>query len=120
MSLVERLMHWGKFAETGLDTEPPAFEPADRWIATHEWYAANLELLQGNLTAAQIKSYLGMTPEEEAEYDLMIASVTGEPTSPNTDAVLRRIDQYHSIGLLSIQRITGYQTPALVRAKMGI
>jgi hypothetical protein len=117
MSLVERLMHWGSYES---DPEPPDHESRDRWISTHSWFAANHELLQGNLTIVQIKSYLDMTSEEEAEYDLMITEVQNVTQANQRDATLRKVEQYHSIFLLALDRMPGYSTPALVRAKMGI
>jgi hypothetical protein len=58
MALVERIMGWGR--EPG-DTEPPTFEPEARWVPVHNFFAAQLEVLQGNLTVAQVKAFLSMT-----------------------------------------------------------
>ncbi len=115
MALVERIMQWGRVES---DTAPPAFEPEDRWVATHAFFAAQLEVLQGNLTVAQVKTFLNMTAADEVDYDAMIALVTALPTLEEKHV---KTQQFHSIFLLAELRLSGqYDTPADVRTKIGI
>lgn len=108
-------MHWGR--DEG-DTEPPAFEPQSRWVAVHSFFAAQLEVLGGNLTPAQVKAFLSMTPADEVDYDAMVALVVALPTLEEKHLLTQ---QFHSIFILGEQRVSGqYDTPADVRTKIGI
>lgn len=108
-------MHWGA---DEADTEPPAFEPPDQWIGVHSFFAAQLEVLQNNLTVAQVKAFLSMSPADEIDYDAMIALVVAAPTLEEKHLLTQ---QFHSIFLLGELRVSGqYDTPADVRAKIGI
>lgn len=115
MALVERIMSWGR--DPG-DTAPPAFEPENRWVPVHSFFAAQLEVLQGNLTVAQVKAFLSMTAADEVDYDAMVALVTAAPTLEEKHLV---VQQTHSIFILAEDRVSGlYDTPADVRSKIGI
>lgn len=100
MALVERIMHW----ET---------EPANRWISVHEFFAALSELAGGALTVAQIKSYYQMTPEDEVDFDALVA------LSPkSTEGRMMLVDRVHSIFLLGETGAPGYSSPTDVRGKI--
>lgn len=114
MALVERLMHWGAFVA---DSEPPTFEPQADWIAVHEFFAASLEILMGNLTVAQVKTVLSMDAGDAVEFDAMIANVTAGADDGEKHRI---IDQFHAIFILAETRRNGYNTPAGVRSKLGI
>lgn len=103
MALIERLMG-------------PPFEPDEsRHIAVHQFAASGYEVAFGPRTVAQIKNYYAMTPEDAAEFDQLIALVTG------TDAQRHRlIFQWEQVLLLAEMRAPFYDTPALVRARLGI
>jgi hypothetical protein len=92
------------------------FEPdSARKIAVHQFAACSYEVAFGPRTVAQIKSYYAMTPEDAAEYDLLVAQVVG------TDAQRHRIVfQFEQIFLLAEMRAPFYDTPALVRSRLGI
>jgi hypothetical protein len=103
MALIERLM--------GAPFEPDHA----RKITVHEFAASVYEVAFGPRTVAQIKTYYAMSPEEAAEFDLLAAQVTG------TDAVKHRtIFQFEQIFLLAEVRAPFYDTPALVRSRLGI
>lgn len=103
MALIERLMG-----------EPFETDPA-RKIAVHQFAAMVYEVAFGPRTVAQIKSYYAMTPADAAEFDTLAAMVTG------TDAVKHRIVfQFEQIFLLGEMRVPFYDTPALVRSRLGI
>lgn len=114
MALVERLMHWGAFEA---DSEPPTFEPRADWIAVHDFFAASLEILMGNLTVNQVKTALSMDAGDEADFDDMIANVNAGADDGEKHRV---IDQFHAIFILAEKRRNGYSTPAGVRSKLSI
>jgi hypothetical protein len=102
MALVERLMKDNS-------------EPESRWIAAHTFFAAASEVERGALTSNQIQSYLEMTAEDIADWNALVALVTG--TAAARLAVIQRI---HSVFILAQVRAPGYDTPSAVRGKLGI
>jgi hypothetical protein len=101
MALIERLM--------GILPEPR------RKIPVHEFTAACYEIAFGPRTVAQIKAYYAMEAADAAEFDLLVAQVSG------TDAVKhRQIFQFEQILILAEHGAPFYDTPALVRARLGI
>lgn len=102
MALVERLMH-------------DSSEPESDWIPVHDFFAACSEVERGALTIAQVKSFLNMDAGDEADFDAMVALVTGAAA-----ARLAMIQRFHSVFILAESRYTGYATPANVRSKLGI
>lgn len=105
MALVERLMH----------IETPH-------ISEHTFFAANLEIIAGRLTVAQVKTYLQMDAAAIAEYDALIALA---PTGSTTAALIAKSDyvqKIHAVFLLAGAHPAppGYATPAEVRIKLGI
>ena len=100
MALIERLMGTG--------------EPRNK-IPVHEFTAACYEIAFGPRTVAQIKSYYNMDVAAAAEFDLLVAKVTG------ADAVRHRIIfQFEQVLILAETGAPFYDTPALVRARLGI
>jgi hypothetical protein len=103
MALIERLMG-----------EPFEMDPLRR-MAVHEFAAAAYEVAFGPRTVAQIKQYYQMTPADEADFDALMAQVTG------TDAQRHRIVfQFEQVLILAEMRAPFYETPALVRTRFGI
>jgi hypothetical protein len=103
MALIERLM--------GFPDEP---DP-ERKIPVHQFTAACYEVAFGPRTVAQIKAYYTMDTADAAEFDQLVALVSG------TDAVRHRtIFQIEQILLLAEQRVPFYTTPALVRTRFGL
>lgn len=103
MALIERLMG------------PPFAPDASRHIVVHPFAASGYEVAFGPRSVAQITQYYEMTPEDAAECDTMIALVTG------TDAQRHRlIFQWEQVLLLAEVRAPCYDTPALVRTRLGI
>lgn len=97
--LVERLMGWG-------DVEK---------ISVHEFFAAQVEVVQGYLTKAQVKNYYNMDIDTAAEYDTLAAK------APSTDAGKGLyVDRVHAVFILAELKVPGYETPANVRNKLGI
>jgi hypothetical protein len=102
MALIERLMH-------------DSSEPESRWLAVHTFFAAASEVERGALTSAQVKTYLAMTAPDIADWDALVALVTGAAAARL--AVIQRI---HSVFILAEVRAPGYDTPSAVRTKLGI
>ncbi|KKW11259.1 MAG: hypothetical protein UY48_C0022G0007 [Candidatus Gottesmanbacteria bacterium GW2011_GWB1_49_7] len=103
MALVERLMHWPT-------------EPESRYIPVHHFFAAVGEIVAGALTAAQVKSFLAMTPADEVDFDALIALAPG--TAAGQALYLERV---HGVFILAYPpTVPGYSTPTDVRVKLGI
>ncbi len=101
MALVERLMH--------LDSDP------DRDIAVHTFFSAMVELAEGEITSAQVKSFLNMTVEDEVDFDALVALA---PASAAERSIY--VNRIHAVFVLAEGRIAGYSTPAQVRSKLTI
>jgi len=103
MALIERLMKW---------------EPESVWgpnISSHLFAATCYEVAFGPRTVAQIKAHWNMGPADAAEFDLMVAMVAG------ADAVkFRKIFEFEQVCMLGQARVPLYDTPALVRARLGL
>lgn len=103
MALVERLMG---------DESPK--------IPVHDFFAACHELAEGQLTAAQIKSFLSMNTAAANEFDALIALA---PTGSTALAIAQRamyINRVHAVFTLAENKYTGYATAAAVRTRLGI
>jgi hypothetical protein len=121
MALVERLM--------GLSDDGSL--PGDGYklkIPVHTFFSACGEALAGRLTVAQIKSLVWLpsvlgalpmrdTPNDKAELDAIIALA---PIASNPAGRALYLEGVHGVFMLAEAKITGYHTPALVRAKLGI
>ncbi len=102
MALIERLMH----------TDPDD----GQHIAVHQFFAAMAEVNSGYLTLAQVKSFLNTSPEDDAELDVLAASVTG-----SVAARQEIINGFHAVLMLAETKdIPGYTTEAQVRARLGL
>ena len=104
MALVERLMKW----DTELD---------ERHIPVHAFFAAITEVMAGRLTAAQVQSYLAMTPEDIADWNAIVATMPVQAQAANRALWATKM---HAVFLLAEDRYPQYSTPAEVRTKLGI
>lgn len=102
MALIERLMH-------------DSSEPEADWIPVHDFFAAASEVERGALTSAQVQTALNMDAGDIADWNALVALVTGAAT-----ARLAVIQRMHAVFILAEGRYTGYSTPAAVRSKLGI
>lgn len=102
MALIERLMH-------------DESEPTSRWIPVHDFFAAASEVERGGLTSAKVKAFWAMTAPDIADFDAMVAQVTGA-AAPR----LATIQKFHAVFMLAEGRYPEYSTPAEVRTKLGI
>ncbi len=101
MALIERLMH----------TDPDAA----RHIPVHAFFAAMAEINSGNLTAAQVKSFLNTTAADDLELDALIAGVSG-----GIAAREQYINGIHAVFILSEIDAPGYDSEAAVRTRLGL
>ena len=104
MALIERL------------TRDPS-ESVARWIPVHDFFAAAHEIVSGRLTSAQVKTALAMTAPDLVDWNALVALMP-----PANQAANRAIwvNGLHSCLMLAERRYPGYDTPAAVRAKLGI
>jgi hypothetical protein len=105
MALVERIMG----VEEGVASIP-----------VHFFFAANHQRIVGKCSRNDIISWFTLRPEDIAEYDAIAALA---PTGQTTAAIANKamfIEEQHAIFLLAEGRFSGYETPALVRTKIGI
>jgi len=98
MPLVERLM----------DLEQPR-------IRVHDFFAANAQRIAAQLTRQEVIDLFAMTAADILEYDLLAALAPGTQVG---QALF--IEKIHAVFILAEGRYAGYDTPALVRAKLGL
>ena len=78
-TLVQRLMH------------DPSVPPADH-IAVHDFFAALTRVNAGRWTAADIKSYYGMSGQDGTDFDWMVAQLAAISDQTQRLAVLTEIN----------------------------
>lgn len=104
MALIERLMG-----------EPFIAQGSGLKIPVHTFAAACYEVAFGPRTVAQLKTYWNMDTADAAEFDAIVAKVTG------TDAVKHRVVfQFEQVLILAEERAPFYETPAEVRSRLGL
>ncbi len=103
MALVERLM--------GLESPK---------IPVHGFFAGANEIIEGRLTAAQVKTYFAMDASASAEFDTIAATAPTGTTALATAQKALWLGGIHSIFILAEDLAPGYNTPAGVRLKLGI
>jgi len=108
-ALVERLMG---LADDGVTPGPN--------ISVHKFFAANHQRIEGKLTRDQVIAILGITGAEVTEYDALAALAPTGTTAIDIARKAMYLDGVHSIFLLAEVRAPGYNTPALVRSKLGL
>lgn len=99
-------------------------------IPVHAFFAACGEIISQTgggtgLTVAQVKalvwqsggSAMRTSPNDQAEFDAMISLA---PIVANLAGRALYLDRIHGIFMLAEARISGYDTPAAVRTKIGI
>lgn len=114
--LIERLMN---LADDGVSPAPKD-QPDKARIRVHDFFAAQSEIIGGNLTVAQVKTFLNMDQATQDEYDALIATA---PTGTNATALANKalfIESIHSVFLLAERRYPNYSTPAEVRTRLGL
>jgi len=118
MALIERLMG---LDSDGVSTAPDESEdPTRAKIAVHDFFAAQSEIIAGRLTLAQVKNYLQMDTESQAEYDALAATAPIGTTALAMANKALFIEKIHGVFILAESRYPGYSTPAEVRSKLEI
>ena len=114
MALVERLGGWNSNG-----TEPTA-EPDQPKIPTHAFFAAAHEMIMGRLTGAQIKTFLNLDAAASTEFDALVALAPFGATALAIAQKAQYVESIHSVFILAEGRYPEYNTPANVRAKLGL
>lgn len=116
MALVERLMG---LAPDGVNPAP-SDDPAQAKIPVHLFFAAQQEVIEGQITMQAVKNYLLMNDEAIAEYDALAAQAPTGTTALATAQKAMFLNRLHAVFILAEARVSGYHTPAAVRAKLGL
>jgi hypothetical protein len=103
-TLVERMMGWPGFTK----------------IAVHAFYAINHERIEGAQTRQNVIDALGLAGTDITEYDALVALAPTGSTALNIAQKAMYLSKIHAIFLLGELRMPGYDTPTLVRAKLGL
>lgn len=103
MALVERLMR----------LEEPR-------IPVHYFFAANHQRIDGALTRQNVIDMFQLTPADTAEYDALAALAPTGSQALNVALKAMFLEKIHAVLMLAERRYAGYDTPAAVRAKLGI
>lgn len=111
MPLIERLMG---LADDGMTPD------GARKIATHYFFAANHQRIDGAMTRQQVIDAFAMFAADITEYDLLAALAPTGTTALATAQKAMFLEKIHSVFMLAEGRFAGYDTPALVRSKLGL
>ena len=94
----------------------PGFEK----IAVHQFFAINNERIVGRQTRQNVIDALGLTVADITEYDALAALAPSGTTALAEAQKSSFLNSVHSVLILAEMRTAGYDTPALVRAKLGL
>lgn len=117
MALIERIMR------TNNDGTEDMLKSRVDNIPVHALYAGMLEVAAGRMTPTNFRTVFNISnvvePSGRSDESDLAAILTLMPAA-GTVARALFIGSIHSIFILAESRISGYHTPALVRAKLGI
>ena len=112
MALYDRLMG----VESGLGG------PSGK-IPVHQFRATLAEFGRGRLTGAQAQAIISavsgtpLTPSEVTEAQTLLATITSQT---NATTKLARVTEIDDVLMLAEVRAPGYDTPALVKTRLGV
>lgn len=89
-------------------------------IAVHTFFALNNERIHGRQTRQQVITALNLQGDDITEYDALAALAPSGTTALAEAQKSLFLGSVHSVFLLAEERVTGYTTPAEVRAKLGL
>jgi hypothetical protein len=95
-------------------------EPGVVKISVHTFFALNNERIHGRQTRQNVIDALGLSGDDITEYDALAALAPSGSTALAEAQKSLFLGSVHSVLLLGESRIVGYDTPALVRAKLGL
>lgn len=112
MALVERLCQ--------IDPDEPGGEPYERHIALNDFVEGLYDILGGYHSVIQMKTFYNMTPEDEAEFDALVAQIQ---SVAQLQKKLGRIHRVRAI-LTKWERkddlnLTGYDTVSDIRMQLN-
>jgi hypothetical protein len=103
MALVERIM--------GLESPK---------ISVHTFCAANDERIEGNMTRQNVIDAFALDAAAITEYDLLALLAPTGTNALQTALKSMFVSRVQSVFILAEERIAGYDTPTLVRTKLGL
>jgi len=106
MALIDRL--------SGIGIDPDGAGPGT--IASATFAALLMELVNGEVTKAQIVSYLVLDASEETELDWLIGKYNAQPTAEGKKAFL---DFMRPLFNLAEAKVPGYTTNADITARIN-
>ena len=118
MALFERLMN---LADDGVSPAPKESEdPTLSRIPVHVFWAACSEVIAGEKTVAQVKTFFNMNQAAQDEFDSLIATAPSGTT--NAANIARRVylDSIHAVMLLAEKKLPTYSTPDELRTRFGV
>lgn len=108
-ALIERLM--------GL--APDGVTPAPN-LEVHLFFAVCQQRIVNNITRQEAIDILGLTSDEVVEFDAMESMFPSGVSALIEAKKTMFLEGVHSALILAEKRVSGYTTPALVRAKLGL
>jgi hypothetical protein len=95
-------------------------EPGFVKISVHAFFALNNERIHGRQTRQNVIDALSLSGDDITEYDALAALAPSGSTALAEAQKSLFLGSVHSVFLLGEVRAVGYDTPALVRAKLGL
>lgn len=95
-------------------------EPGFAKISVHAFFAINNERIHGRQTRQNVIDALSLSGADITEYDTLAALAPSGSTALSEAQKSLFLGSIHSVLLLAELKIAGYDTPALVRAKLGL
>lgn len=89
-------------------------------ISVHQFFAINNERIAGRQTRQNVIDALGLTVDDVTEYDALAALAPNGATALAEAQKSLFLNSVHSVLILAEMRTAGYDTPALVRTKLGL
>jgi hypothetical protein len=112
MALVERLMGLAD------DGTTPVGQPQK--IPVHAFFAANHQRIEAAVTRADIISLFVLDADDVTEYDTLAALAPTGTNALQTAQKAMFIEKMHAVLILAEGRYAGYDTPTVVRTKLGL
>lgn len=89
-------------------------------ISVHQFFAINNERIAGKQTRQNVIDALGLTAADLTDYDALAAQAPGGSTALAEAQKSLFLNTIHSVLILAEMGTAGYNTPALVRARLGL
>lgn len=117
--LLAGLLWWPINAEAGLIERLMGVQGFEK-ISVHQFFAINNERIAGRQTRQNVIDALSLTGNDITEYDALAALAPAGTTALAEAQKSLFLNSVHSVLILAEMRTAGYDTPALVRTKLGL